>query len=82
MGDRIVKAWKKLVKSYQQIVPDEAIDECESSYEAADGKKEKATMEAFDNTGLMALICHYEIPFFFLQISISWASNRSSPWLS
>jgi hypothetical protein len=68
MGDRIVKARKKPAKSYPRIVPDEAIDECESSYEAADGHKVKAAMEDFDNAGLMALICRHDIPLFFANI--------------
>ncbi|KAF8124776.1 hypothetical protein EV363DRAFT_1177524 [Boletus edulis] len=68
MGDHIAKARKKPIKSYQQIVPDEAIDECETSYEAADGHKEKAATEAFDDTGLMVLICRHDIPLFFANI--------------
>ncbi|KAI6045221.1 hypothetical protein EDC04DRAFT_2925069 [Pisolithus marmoratus] len=40
----------------KSIVPDEAIDQCEASYEAADGQKQKASMDGFDDTGLMALI--------------------------
>ncbi|KAI6031038.1 hypothetical protein EDC04DRAFT_2868959 [Pisolithus marmoratus] len=40
----------------KSIVPDEAIDQCEASYEAMDGQKQKASMDGFDNTGLMALI--------------------------
>ncbi|KAG1901766.1 uncharacterized protein F5891DRAFT_1187233 [Suillus fuscotomentosus] len=50
------------------IIPNEAIDQCESSYEAADGKKQKAAMDSFDDTGLMALICHHDIPLFFTNI--------------
>ena len=76
MGDRIAKARKKPVKSYQQIVPDEAIDECESSYEAADGKKEKAATEAFDDTGLMALICRHDIPLFFANIDTTGEQQK------
>ncbi|KAI6127201.1 hypothetical protein F5141DRAFT_997417, partial [Pisolithus sp. B1] len=49
-------------------VPDEAIDQCQSSYEAADGKKKKAVMDTFDDTGLMALICCHDIPLFFTNI--------------
>ncbi|KAI9573733.1 hypothetical protein HD554DRAFT_2058285, partial [Boletus coccyginus] len=49
-------------------VPDEAIDCYELSYEAADGKKQKTSMESFDDTGLMALICRYDIPLFFANV--------------
>ena len=44
-------------KWLQSTVPDEAIDQCEASYEAADGQKQKTAMDNFDNTGLMMLIC-------------------------
>lgn len=50
------------------VVPDEAIDQCEHSYEAADGKKQKAAMDSFDDTGVMALICRHDIPLFFANI--------------
>lgn len=39
----------------------EAIDECESSYQAADGHKVKAAMEDFDDAGLMAILCRHDI---------------------
>jgi len=55
-------------KLSQTGVPDEAIDQCEASYEAADGQKPKAAMENFDHTGLMALICRHDIPLFFANI--------------
>ena len=50
-------------------MPDEAIDQCETSYEAADGKKQKAAIDSFDDTGVMALICHHDIPLFFANIN-------------
>ncbi|KIM55137.1 hypothetical protein SCLCIDRAFT_135230 [Scleroderma citrinum Foug A] len=71
MGAHIEKEWKKPCKARKArkaLVPDEAIDSCESSYEAADGKKQKALMDNFDDTGLMALICHHDIPLFFANI--------------
>ncbi|KAF9231589.1 hypothetical protein BU15DRAFT_90869 [Melanogaster broomeanus] len=55
-------------KAHKNPVPDEAIDSCEASYEAADGKKQKACMDNFDDTGLMALICRHDIPLFFTNI--------------
>ncbi|KAG2046020.1 hypothetical protein BDR06DRAFT_985702 [Suillus hirtellus] len=50
------------------VVPDEAIDQCEHSYEATDGKKQKAAMDSFDDTGVMALICRHDILLFFANI--------------
>ncbi|KAG1853448.1 hypothetical protein DFJ58DRAFT_728193 [Suillus subalutaceus] len=55
-------------KVHTPLVPDEAIDLCENAYEAADGKKQKAAMDSFDDTGLMALICCHDIPLFFANI--------------
>lgn len=56
------------VKAHAPIVPDEAIDLCENAYEAADGKKQKAAMDSFDDTSIMALICRHDIPLFFANI--------------
>ena len=69
MGEHIEKQCKKPTKCRNVMVPDEALDSCESSYEAADGKKQKTSMESFDDTGLMALICHHDIPLFFANIN-------------
>ena len=41
---------------------DEAINSCEKSHEAADGKKIKADGQVFDDTGLFALTCRHDIP--------------------
>ncbi|KAG1789412.1 uncharacterized protein HD556DRAFT_1243917, partial [Suillus plorans] len=54
--------------SARKLVPDEAIDRCENTYKAADGKKQKAAMDSFDDTGVMALICCHDIPLFFANI--------------
>ncbi|KAG2053166.1 hypothetical protein BDR06DRAFT_972420 [Suillus hirtellus] len=59
---------KRPAKSAVPLVPDEAIDQCETAYEAADGKKQKAAMDSFDDTGIMALICCHDIPLFFANI--------------
>jgi len=49
-------------------MPDEAIDQCETLYEATDDKKQKMSMDNFDDTGVMALICRHDIPLFFTNI--------------
>ena len=67
-GTHIEKQRKTPPKARKGPVPDEAIDSCESSYEAADGKKQKTSMDNFDDTGLMALICRHDIPLFFANI--------------
>ncbi|KAI6004794.1 hypothetical protein EDD15DRAFT_2359638 [Pisolithus albus] len=42
----------------------------ESRGHAVDGKKKKAAMDSFDDTGLMALICCHDIPLFFANIDM------------
>jgi hypothetical protein len=68
VGRRILSLRKRPPKKHTLTVPDEAIDQCEHSYEAADGKKQKAAMDSFDDTGVMALICRHDIPLFFANI--------------
>ncbi|KIK23749.1 hypothetical protein PISMIDRAFT_50762, partial [Pisolithus microcarpus 441] len=68
IGQHITRAHQHPSKGSQSTVPDEAIDQCEASYEAVDGQKQKASTDGFDNTGLMALICRHDIPLFFTNI--------------
>ncbi|KAG1735673.1 uncharacterized protein EDB91DRAFT_1348200 [Suillus paluster] len=68
VGRRIHTQRKRPAKVHTPLVPDKAIDLCENAYEAADGKKQKAAMDSFDDTGLMALICRHDIPLFFVNI--------------
>lgn len=68
VGRRIDSQHKRPPKARKLIVPDEAIDLCENAYEAADGKKQKAAMDSFDDMGVMALICRHDIPLFFANI--------------
>ena len=69
MGKHIKKQCKKPPWAYQKLIPDEAIDSCKTSYEAADGSKKKAAMDNFNNTDVMVLICHHNIPLFFVNIN-------------
>ena len=57
VGRHIDRAHQHPTKWLQSIVPDKAIDQCEASYEAADGQKQKTAMDNFNDTGLMVLIC-------------------------
>ncbi|KAF9225956.1 hypothetical protein BS17DRAFT_699083, partial [Gyrodon lividus] len=68
IGDHIKKQRKKPVKSFWKIVHDEAIDMCESSYKVADGNKQKASMDSFNDMGLIALIFRRDISLFFANI--------------
>ena len=60
------------------MVPDEAIDQCEASYEATDGQKQKMAMDNFDNTGVMVLICRHDIPLFFANIDTPGKQQKYS----
>lgn len=68
IGRRIDALHKHPPRTYTSLIPDEAVDQCETSYEAADGKKQKTAMDNFDDTGIMALICRHDIPLFFANI--------------
>ncbi|KAG2737049.1 hypothetical protein P692DRAFT_20762646, partial [Suillus brevipes Sb2] len=68
IGRRIDALHKHPPRTYASLIPDEAVDQCETSYEAADGKKQKTAMDNFDDTGIMALICRHDIPLFFANI--------------
>ncbi|KAG9309814.1 hypothetical protein JVU11DRAFT_10191 [Chiua virens] len=68
MGTHVAKQRKKPSRTHTSSIPDKAIDSCEASYEAADDKKQKTSMESFDDTGLMALICRHDIPLFFANV--------------
>ncbi|KAG8214169.1 hypothetical protein J3R82DRAFT_10946 [Butyriboletus roseoflavus] len=69
MSSCIAQQWKKpLLLQRATAIPDKAIDLCEASYEAMDGKKQKTSMKSFDDMGLMALICHHDILLFFANI--------------
>ncbi|KAG6887512.1 hypothetical protein C0992_011981 [Termitomyces sp. T32_za158] len=50
------------------VVPDEAVNECESSHVAGTGSNIKTNMEKFDDGGLMALVCRHDIPIFLANI--------------
>lgn len=78
VGKRIEKARKRPLRSRTAQVPDEAVDQCESSYEAADGKKQKTSMESYDDTGVMAIICRHDIPLFFANIDTPGEQQKYS----
>jgi len=78
IGKRIEAARKQPSQQYRPLVPDEAVDQCETSYEAADGKKQKAAMDSFDDTGVMALICRHDIPLFFTNIDTPGKQQKYS----
>ncbi|KAG6369896.1 hypothetical protein JVT61DRAFT_13361 [Boletus reticuloceps] len=78
VGKRIEQARKQPSSSRRARVPNEAIDNCQSTYEAADGNKQKTSMESFDDTGVMSLICRHDIPLFFANIDTPGEQQKYS----
>lgn len=69
VGHRIELLRKKSSKRRRPLrVPDEAVDECESSHTAGSGSNSKTNMEKFDDGGIMALVCRHDIPIFAANI--------------
>ncbi|KAG6884437.1 hypothetical protein C0992_006324, partial [Termitomyces sp. T32_za158] len=60
------------------LVPDEAINECESSHTAGKGSNIKTNMEKFDDGGLMALVCRHNIPIFLANIDTPGEQQKYS----
>ena len=56
-------------------MPEDALDECEKSYEAADEKKKTQSVK-FDDTGLMALVCHHDIILFLANVDTIYAAHQ------
>ena len=67
VGDRLEQARNNPVKLYKPKVPDEAVDDCENAHTATNGSQNKTSAQ-FDDNGLMALVCHHDIPLFFANI--------------
>ena len=78
VGDRIDSVRKRLPKARQPVVPDEAVDECESSHTAGSGSKSKTNMEKFDDGGQMALVCRHDIPLFLANIDTPGEQQKYS----
>ena len=68
VGDRITAVHKKPPRAQISKVPDNALDECERSYEAANEKKDKTQGTKFDDMGLMALVCRHDIVLFLANV--------------
>jgi hypothetical protein len=81
VGHCIEAQCKRPAKSAVPFIPDEAIDQCKTAYKATDGKKQKAAMDSFDDTGIMALIRHHDIPLFLLTSTLQ-ENSRNIRWPS
>jgi hypothetical protein len=70
VGEWILEARKAPPQQRMPKVPDAAVDDCEHSYEAADGDKKAIAAGSlrYDDRGWMSLICRHDIPIFFANI--------------
>ena len=78
IGQLIASAHQHPLKLLSSVVPDEVIDQCEASYDAADGQKQKMTMDNFDDSRVMALICCHDIPLFLANIDMPGKQQKYS----
>ena len=78
IGQLIASAHQHPSKLSSSVVPDEAIDQCEASYDAADGQKQKMAMDNFDDSRVMALICRHDIPLFLANIDTPGEQQKYS----
>ncbi|PPR04246.1 hypothetical protein CVT26_004191 [Gymnopilus dilepis] len=78
VGRRIDEARKRKPKPRTSKVPDEAIDECQDSYNAADGDKKRGSGQRYDAQGWMSLICRHDIPLFFANIDTPGEQQKFS----
>ncbi|KAF8223939.1 hypothetical protein L208DRAFT_1425919 [Tricholoma matsutake] len=70
VGEHIENLHKKPPKLRRPVIPDEAIDECESSHTAGSGSNSKTNMEKFDDGGQIVLVCQHDIPLFLANIDM------------
>ncbi|KAJ8092175.1 hypothetical protein PM082_024002 [Marasmius tenuissimus] len=68
VGDRITAARAHPPKKHTPPVPDNVIDSDQDAYKAASGDNQKRSNEAFDENGIMALVCRHDILLFVAMI--------------
>ena len=50
-------------------IPTSVLNGCNDSFVAADEKREKASMQFFADTGLVALLCHHDHPLWTINMT-------------
>lgn len=76
VGFRIEAARPK--RRPRTVVPDEAVDLCESGHVAGKGSNVKSNSNQFDDGGVMALICRHDIPLFLANIDTPGEQQKYS----
>ncbi|KAJ7573140.1 hypothetical protein C8J56DRAFT_1066824 [Mycena floridula] len=64
---KVDAARSKPQKQKPKKLPDDAVDACEESHEAAKGEHKKGRQQ-FDDHGIMSLVCRHDVPLFFVNI--------------
>ena len=67
-GLHIETSWRRPAWQYWWKVPDSVVNDCKEGLTAVNKKNQKTNSIKFDDTGLAALVCHHDIPYFFANI--------------
>ncbi|KAF7367143.1 hypothetical protein MSAN_00974000 [Mycena sanguinolenta] len=66
--ERIAEARKKAPRQYTPAIPQDALNDCEESWEAANEKKRKADPKRYDASGVFVLTCRHSQVIFLCNI--------------
>ncbi|KAK1223061.1 hypothetical protein PQX77_014060 [Marasmius sp. AFHP31] len=69
IGARVAAARARPPQRRTTKLPDDIVDADQESYKAASGDTKRQSNEAFDENGVMALVCRHDIPLFMVSIS-------------
>ncbi|KAF9522764.1 hypothetical protein CPB83DRAFT_742460, partial [Crepidotus variabilis] len=80
IGAHIQTVRKSAPKQRKPKVPDAAIDECQSSYIAAEGDKKRSALNGsrYDAQGWMALTCRHDVPLMLANIDTPGEQQKYS----
>lgn len=67
--ERIIKARGKKPATVTPLIPQEAIDACEASWDAANEKKQKVDPKRHDSSGLFVMTCRHSQVLFLCDIT-------------
>jgi hypothetical protein len=66
--DKVAEAWKKAPAKNKSPVPNEAVDGCKETWDAANEKKQKADPKRYDSSGIFAMTCRHSQVLFLANI--------------
>ncbi|EDR03523.1 uncharacterized protein LACBIDRAFT_331575 [Laccaria bicolor S238N-H82] len=69
VGKHITTVRGKPPKAHKPAkVPDEAVNDCEEGHDSGSRSTVKTNMDHYDDGGIMALVCHHDVPLFLANI--------------